>query len=85
MTEDHLSRLRAAVAGLPSGTKLITALVGAPETKTEHIELITTVVTEAKTKGAAANASATRTADLSTATSVISQLSFILPRYQLNS
>ena len=82
MQEDRLGPLKQAVAGLPSGNKLIAALE-APDSKAAPVELITSVVIEAKSQGGAQNdsgAASTARVDLSNATSLISQMQFISPR-----
>lgn len=80
--EDRLAPLKEAVAGLPSGNKLIAALE-ASDSKPAPVQLITSVVIEAKAQGAAQNGNGVAGAarvDLSNATSLISQLQFISPR-----
>ena len=80
LQEDRLGPLKEAVAGLPSGNKLITALQADSKAP---VDLITAVVVEAKAQGIAQNANgaaATARVDLSNATSLISQMQFISPR-----
>jgi hypothetical protein len=76
---DRLAPLKEAVAGLPSGNKLIAALEGS-ESKAAPVELITAVVIEAKTQNGGGPAASARV-DLSNATSLIAQMQFISPRY----
>jgi hypothetical protein len=77
--EDRLAPLKEAVAGLPSGNKLIAALEASDNAKGAPVELITSVVIEAKLQGGNGTDAAARV-DLSNATSLISQMQFISPR-----
>lgn len=77
---DTLSRLRDAVAGLPSGPKLIAALEQAADPSTAPVELIASVVTEAKANRGAENGGAPARLDLAGAASLIPALSFVAPR-----
>ncbi|KAL4520836.1 hypothetical protein Ndes2526B_g00027 [Nannochloris sp. 'desiccata'] len=79
LQEDRLAPLKEAVAGLPSGNKLIAALEAADNSRAAPVELITSVVIEAKSQSVNAAAAAARV-DLSNATSLISQMQFISPR-----
>lgn len=76
--KDSLSRLRAAVAGLPSGPKLIAALESAA-TPATPIDLITSTVNEAKA-GGGENGGAPARVDLTGACSLVPALQFVSPR-----
>jgi hypothetical protein len=75
---DRLAPLKEAVAGLTSGNKLIAALEAAGNSSAAPVELITSVVIEAKSQKG--NVAAAARVDLSNATSLISQMQFISPR-----
>lgn len=77
--QDRLAPLKEAVAGLPSGNKLIAALEASDSKASAPVELITSVVIEAKTQNGNGAASTARV-DLSNATSLITQMQFISPR-----
>ena len=81
-TSTALSRVVAAVAGLPSGKALIKALEALPEAAQVTLELIAAVVDEAKGRNASAAASSAPAARLTldAAATVVSQLMFLTPR-----
>jgi len=76
---DRMAPLKEAVAGLPSGNKLIAALEAADNSNAAPVELMTAVVIEAKNQMGNGSTVAARV-DLSNATSLISQMQFISPR-----
>ena len=80
MEESRLGRLTEAVAGLPSGNKLIAALEEATNNAAVPIDIITAVVTEARASNSVATAPTPARADLSQASSLIPQLQFLTPR-----
>ena len=78
---DKVGQLKAAVAGLPSGSLLISALEAAPTVPGSVIELVIKVLHEVKGSPAAANGGAPAVRrSLETAASVINQLMFLSPR-----
>lgn len=78
---DRLGRLRAAVVGLPSGGKLITAVNQLPNVPTDTLDIFASVVEEAKQSAKApAEGAVVPRRTMDGATSVIKQLMFISPR-----
>lgn len=77
--EDRLGRLREAVVGLPSGSRLIAALE-AKNSVAAPIDLIIAVVNEAKGQKSAIETAAPTRVDLGQSSSLIPQLQFLTPR-----